>query len=457
MSRSLHKDELTLTGSTQQASSESRESRKSENLRAESLLLARATMFVCLPYRQTKAGVIRRVISGLDGGDITIEFTANKIDDGIPLPFGKDRVALACCATISRQKGRPWLAFSEVLPLLDRFGVASSRFCGRGGDRLEARFQRLSNCSVVFKRPQADDGIVDAGSSSPIFDRCILPKRKRGQKHPSPNDPECGIQFGQMFWKDYLQHYLPVPLNLATHFADEPMGWDVCHLVHWASYLAILSVDRGGSGEKVFTRRDLKDLIASEDSNGRRLVSSIDFILAQIRKVWPEMRAHVATNDDLVVSVPENRRLIQEEADCSISVQNTYVGTEAPALACEGRTLSPIGVDEPCASESKIVGGSTVAVPENTVAIKDQRRFAPTRLASLPRSDTDDGSGIAAPATSATGAERKCTEPTPSLPGTIHIQLGMAQIRVEGAVDSSALRVILECLGGQLPTSRPSS
>ncbi len=40
------------------------------------------------------------------------------------------------------------------------------------------------------------------------------------------------------------------------------------------------------------------------------------------------------------------------------------------------------------------------------------------------------------------------TEPRAAEPGTIHIQLRKARLRIEGRADPAALRAVLEALGG---------
>ena len=53
---------------------------------------------------------------------------------------------------------------------------------------------------------------------------------------------------------------------------------------------------------------------------------------------------------------------------------------------------------------------------------------------------------IAEPPSTVVPALAPPAEPTPVQPGTIHLQIPRGRLRIEGAVDPEALRVILQCL-----------
>ena len=65
-----------------------------------------------------------------------------------------------------------------------------------------------------------------------------------------------------------------------------------------------------------------------------------------------------------------------------------------------------------------------------------------SRLLPVTVSDADQHLGAIVADTTSASTPAMCT----AAPGSIHIQLSKAQIRVEGCADASTLRVVMECL-----------
>lgn len=283
------------------------------------LFLSQAIVYSCLPYRKTDDREFSRVFRGRNGvGKITISATR----EGVALPYGKDRVILACALTKARQKGRPMITYDELEPLLCEFGENYRSYGGADYNRIRERFDRLNHCSITIER---DGGSASKrGMNSFIISRYNLPNRQRGPRRPPANstflEPAAlsyetlAIQFGAEFWEDYLQYSIPMPVPLLKLFADEPRGWDTASVVHWSSYSALKSQQSGGSGTKLFGFSDVRMLLGATESNPTRLRLRISEYLAEIRTIWPEVNAAFNRRGDLVISAPRDGKMLVQES-----------------------------------------------------------------------------------------------------------------------------------------------
>jgi len=278
------------------------------------LFLSQALMFACLPYKQIKARSFTRTIKTSRG---TVTITVRATEEGVPLPFGKDRVILGCALTRARQKGRPWVTFDELEPLLASFGESYKNYGGSDYKRFRDRWDRLNWCAVSITRGNTgnpDDD--DVGDKKFIISKYKLPKRKSGPKASSrrltiSTEPrQHAIQFGAEFWADYMRYCVPMPVPLMRLFADQPKAWDICLLVHWGSHSAIQSKHQGGAGIKPVAMQELKEILGTVDTNGPRLRQTVSAVIQEIRTVWPEVNASFNEAGDLLIGVPTDEKLL---------------------------------------------------------------------------------------------------------------------------------------------------
>ena len=291
------------------------------------LFLSQALMFACFPYRKIAEQSFTKKIK-IKGGVLRVTVTAVK--KGVALPYGKDRVVVACALTKARQKGRPAVTFEEIDSLLREFGEDYRQYGGADYERLRERLERLRNCAIVIEREGNRDGEkIEEGQNSFIVAKYRMPSRKRGPRRlramtlEPDGDLSYAIQFGAEFWEDYKRYCVPMPVPLMQLFADEPKAWDIAQLVHWASYAAIQSERLGGTGRKIFTWQDMLHIMGSVDSNPRRLRQTIPSVLAEMRTVWPEMNATFETSGDLVIGVPHNHKLLVQPSQYAEKVRET--------------------------------------------------------------------------------------------------------------------------------------
>lgn len=280
------------------------------------LYLSQALMYACFPYKRTDKRSLTRIINGKM---TTICITLSAVKEGVPLPFGKDRVLLACALTKARQKQRPAVQLDELEDLLRSFGEDYRNYGGHDYKLFRERWERLKNCAILIERDSINSS-SDDGANRFIISAYRFPKRQPGRKATlqltlSPREPAYAIRFGAEFWNDFLNYCVPMPLPLMQLFADQPKSWDIATLIHWGSFVAIRSAKSQGSGFKKITWQDLLHILGSEDTNSRRLRSTINSVLKQMRTLWPELNAHLQPSGDLLISAPASDKILVQESN----------------------------------------------------------------------------------------------------------------------------------------------
>jgi hypothetical protein len=313
--------------------------------REQELLFLSQALLGGMPYKRTNERTYTRTFT-TSKGPVTITLTAIGKDfngNDIPLPFGKDRVVLACALTKARQKARPLVYFHELLDLLATFGEKYHNSGGRNYELSVQRWERLNNCAITIRRGNSPASNKEGKNRFLISDYKLPPRRRGPRSKVSPsvtsNDDQIyGVKFGAEFWQDYLNFCIPMPVPLMRLFADQPMAWDICLLVHWASYSAIQSKRRGGTGQRKFSMQELIKMLGTSDSNPRRLRDIIKQVLSEIRVVWPQVNVDFDDKVQLIIAPPKDDRLLVQ---VNAQAQQIHALIEDSARQAAGESVDP--------------------------------------------------------------------------------------------------------------------
>ena len=206
--------------------------------------MARAIAISGLPRSRTPERSISRVIRM--GSALWLKVKYTQVLDGVDLPFGEDRFALAAIQHLAVEQKSPTILFRRVNHLLEMFGLPDD---GRELGLLRERLQRLSGLVISLVFANSRDGVNSphVGENIFIIRRYVLPTRQElhlesgGQlRLPSlDDDPDMKqTPYGVVLNRDFYDHLqdtknlVSVPPDLLRLFVSRPLGWDyLCFLV----------------------------------------------------------------------------------------------------------------------------------------------------------------------------------------------------------------------------------
>ena len=235
----------------------------------------------------------------------TISLTVAAADPDIPLPYGKDRAALAWLQTKAKRQGNPKVEWSSASEYFTTFGLNNS---GRTYKQFRDTWRRLGN--VVFTIEISNDSGGSKGRLIPLLEEWDLPSAKDLRTEAKGQRTLPGLQhsvtLSPTLWKHLQAGAIPLRLEIMRHFQDEPKGWDFVALICYESWLCERSKKAGYNSVERISWKELALQIGTTDLDTRRLRSTLRTILNKLKTIWPECRADLERGGDLVIKPPIN-------------------------------------------------------------------------------------------------------------------------------------------------------
>jgi hypothetical protein len=259
------------------------------------LVTAQALILCGLPYKPVAGAHYQRQAQTTQG---LVRLTVGAMDPKTPLPYGKDRVVLAWVTTKAMQTGNPCVEWASASEYFETFGLDNG---GTQYRKLKQSWERLAKATMLLEVIR--DGAQNIRPSL-LFERADLPtlrdKHDESDRHlVLLSGMKYGVELGHTLWEHLQAHPIPLPLEVMREYQNEPMAWDVAAYLSWRSHLC----QHSDSVARI-AWRDLMQQLGSEDTNRKRLRTSLKDILTRLRLVWPELRAEFLPSGVLEIRPP---------------------------------------------------------------------------------------------------------------------------------------------------------
>ncbi len=276
------------------------------------------SLIVCgLPYDEVKDTQWEKTARLGDGSHLTVTFAATK--KGVSLPFGQDRGPLlylinkaieryflilnsmpANVSDADREKlldQARFVRWDEAKQYLDAMNLGSG---GADYERLALRMKRIRSCAISVIRTSSEgdeDSLLVPIVRSSRLPRWAKDNKSRSRKGVSSisglmNTSEgqsMGFELGRDFFKDFIQHHVPVPTEVIRKLIGKPKYLDLFVFLCWRSYAA--------KSVSEIPLTELQKQLGSKDSNTYRLANDIQNVIKLSKNLgWKELNAEVSTD-----------------------------------------------------------------------------------------------------------------------------------------------------------------
>jgi hypothetical protein len=260
-----------------------------------------------LPYRPTKAHFYSRQAMTTAG---PLKIILSTTEEGVPLPYGADRVVLFSAVHLAMIQGRTDVQFKTLSEFMKKFGISDA---GANYTRFRASMERLAACNMLIRYEHKDEGINR--QHVPPIPFSSLPTSKAMRRGAEQQILLPGmrymIQVSEPIFRCAQEHQIPLSIKLLSHFTNNPSGWDLATFLSWRSKLC-----KESGKEAYISETDLLAMIGSGDKRKRQVALTIKKRIREIQSVWPELRAELLTGNTLRIRPPVHGVLpVPEKAD----------------------------------------------------------------------------------------------------------------------------------------------
>jgi hypothetical protein len=265
--------------------------RREERWPAGFALIAQSIILAALPLRRTDALKVTREARLGDGTLLTVTFGA--MGKGVPLPFGADVTLLYFLLDRAISAESPIIEWRHAAEYLRFLGVDTD--AGKNFSDLRNRWRRILGLAVQVER-RAREG-YDEGLGMFLIEQYRLPSSitlRDQRKQLSIPGIEYGLKLHEIFWRDAMQHHVPVPKDLIRETRDDLFLQRLAIFLGWRCYAAAKAPAQGGPGGSVIPWEDVRELTGSMDTNPRRIKSDVGRALKCISILWPELQAEAS-------------------------------------------------------------------------------------------------------------------------------------------------------------------
>jgi len=259
-----------------------REKRESRN---QSICFASRPFVLCgLPVRRLPEG---QLLYERRNGRFTLQVTGHP-DFGVP--FGQDRIVPIFLATMAVQQKSPVLRFKSAAQMLETFGMQKG---GKEYRRLIQAFERIFGATIFFgtHEERATARVISKGRFNFLREAKLWYSRDI-ETVAIGEDFENEIVLSDEFYNEINAHRIPTDLEAVKHLISSPAVLD---LFMWLSYRSFTA--KGEERIPLFGPAGLTAQIGSvEYARPRKFRERLDQWLDSIRQIWPECRAHIASD-----------------------------------------------------------------------------------------------------------------------------------------------------------------
>jgi hypothetical protein len=265
--------------------------RREERWPAGFALIAQSIILAALPLRRTDALKVTREARLGDGTLLTVTFGA--MGKGVPLPFGADVTLLYFLLDRAISAQSPIVEWRHAAEYLRFLGVDTD--AGKNFIDLRNRWRRILGLAVHVER-RAREG-YDEGLGMFLIEQYRLPSSitlKDQRKQLSIPGMEYGLKLHEIFWRDAMQHHVPVPKDLIRETRDDLFLQRLAIFLGWRCYAAARAPAQSGPGGSVIPWEDVRQLTGSNDSNPWRIKADVTRALKGLHVLWPELQAEAS-------------------------------------------------------------------------------------------------------------------------------------------------------------------
>jgi hypothetical protein len=264
--------------------------RENRDNRNQNICFASRPFVLCgLPVRRLPKG---QLIYERRNGRFTLQVTGHP-DFGVP--FGQDRIVPIFLATMAVRQQSPVLRFKSAAQMLETFGMQKG---GKEYRRLIQAFERIFGATIFFgtqeERPAAR--VISKGRFNFLREAKLWYSRDI-ETVAIGEDFENEIVLSEEFYTEINAHRIPTDLEAVKHLISSPAVLD---LFMWLSYRSFTA--KGEERIPLFGPSGLTAQLGSvEYARPRKFRERLEEWLDSIRQIWPECRAHIASDGTAVI------------------------------------------------------------------------------------------------------------------------------------------------------------
>lgn len=225
-------------------------------------------------------------------GRFTLQVTGHP-DFGVP--FGQDRIVPIFLATTAVRQQSPVLRFRSAAQMLETFGMQKG---GKEYRRLIQAFERIFGATIFFgtheERPKAR--VISKGRFNFLREAKLWYSRYI-ETAAIDEDFENEIVLSDEFYNEINAHRIPTDVEAVKLLISSPAVLD---LFMWISYRSFTA--RGEERIPLFGPGGLTAQLGSvEYARPRKFRERLEQWLDSIRQIWPECKAHVASDGTALI------------------------------------------------------------------------------------------------------------------------------------------------------------
>jgi hypothetical protein len=264
-----------------------RENRDSRN---QSICFASRPFVLCgLPVRRLPKG---QLLYERQNGRFTLQVTGHP-EFGVP--FGQDRIVPIFLATMAVREQSPVLRFKSAAQMLETFGMQKG---GKEYRRLIQAFERIFGATIFFgtheERPKAR--VISKGRFNFLREAKLWYSRDV-DTIAIGEEFENEIVLSDEFYREINAHRIPTDLEAVKLLISSPAVLD---LFMWLSYRSFTA--KGEERIPLFGPSGLTAQLGSvEYARPRKFRERLEQWLDSIRQIWPQCRAHIASDGSALV------------------------------------------------------------------------------------------------------------------------------------------------------------
>ena len=273
----------------------------------EFLVAAQALIYCGLPYKPLldssgKPITHYKRTARTARGSVTLTVAAQ--DPDIPLPFGKDRLALAWVQTKAKKQGDPLVRWESAREFFEVFGLDGG---GKEYRLFRETWERLSN-AVFTIRYEGEEFV--RGRLIPLLEDYDLPTHRDRQQESGGVTRMKGLPYfvrlSPTLWKHLQESPVPLRWDVMRHFRNEPKAWDFVSFICYRAWTLEMAGVKGGTAVARIPWQELLEQLGTEDKDEYRLRHTLKRILDRLKVIWPECRADFMRGGLFVIERPVN-------------------------------------------------------------------------------------------------------------------------------------------------------
>jgi Plasmid encoded RepA protein len=264
--------------------------RENRDSRTQSICFASRPFVLCgLPVRRLPKG---QLLYERRNGRFTLQMTGHP-DFGVP--FGQDRIVPIFLATMAVRQQSPVLRFRSAAQMLETFGMQKG---GKEYRRLIQAFERIFGATIFFgtheEPPTAR--VISKGRFNFLREAKLWYSRDI-ETVAIGEDFENEIVLSDEFYSEINAHRIPTDLDAVKLLISSPAVLD---LFMWLSYRSFSA--KGEERIPLFGPSGLTAQLGSvEYARPRKFRERLEQWLDSIRRIWPQCRAHIASDGSALV------------------------------------------------------------------------------------------------------------------------------------------------------------